>query len=104
MKPLKVLHVEDSSFDAELIARELHKTGLELEIMRVDTQSEFASALSSYDMDLILCDHSMYQFDSFEALRMFKESHIEVPFILVTGAVSEDFAVTILQKGADDYI
>lgn len=104
MKPLKVLHVEDSSFDAELIARELKKTGLELEIKRVDTQKDFASALISFGMDVILCDHSMYQFDSFEALRIFKESKIDVPFILVTGSVSEDFAVTILQKGADDYI
>lgn len=104
MKPLNVLHLEDSTYDAELIARELKKTGFELEIKRVDTQSGFASALSSYDMDLILCDHSMYQFDSFEALRMFKESRKDIPFILVTGSVSEDFAVTILKKGADDYI
>lgn len=104
MKPLKVLHVEDSTFDAELIARELSKAGLELEVKRVDSQLDFASALNTFDMDLILCDHSMYQFDSFEALRMFKESNKDIPFILVTGSVSEDFAVTILKKGADDYI
>lgn len=104
MKPLKVLHVEDSTFDAELIARELAKTGLDIEIKRVDNQEDYSKALHTFDMNLILCDHSMYQFDSFEALRMFKESHKEVPFILVTGSVSEDFAVTILKKGADDYI
>jgi PAS domain S-box-containing protein len=104
MKPLKVLHVEDSSFDAELIARELKKTGFEFEIKRVDSQIDFVNALQSYDMDLILCDHSMYQFDSFQALKLFKESHKDVPFILVTGSVSEDFAVTILKQGADDYI
>lgn len=104
MKTLKVLHVEDSSFDAELIARELNKTGLNLEIKRVDNQPGFVNALETYDMDLVLCDHSMYQFDSFEALKLFKKSRKEVPFILVTGSVSEDFAVTILKDGADDYI
>jgi PAS domain S-box-containing protein len=104
MKTLQVLHVEDSVFDSELVVRELKKAGLKLFLKRVDSKSEFQQALKEFDMDIILCDHSMYQFNSIEALNLFKEANIDVPFILVTGSVSEEFAVTILKDGADDYI
>lgn len=104
MKSLSVLYLEDSPDDAELIRRELLKTGLKLHLKVIDSKKDFEKELNSFDMDVILSDHSMHQFDSVEALDIFKKSGVNVPFILVTGSVSEEFAVQILQQGADDYI
>jgi signal transduction histidine kinase len=77
---------------------------LEFETRQVDTRESFLRALKEYQADVILSDHSLPQFDSIEALALSKEHASQVPFILVTGAVSEEFAVTCLKDGADDYV
>ena len=103
-KPLKILVLEDVEDDVGLIERELRKGGLTFETNRVDNRPEFIEALRRYDADVILSDHSLPQFNSFEALKLCRRSGITVPFILVTGSVSEEFAVTCLKEGADDYV
>lgn len=101
---LKILILEDVEDDVELIKRTLRKAGLVFEVRQEDTREGFLRALQDYHADVILSDHSLPQFDSVEALSLSKEHASQVPFILVTGAVSEEFAVTCLKEGADDYV
>jgi len=104
MKKLKILYLEDSPADAELTGHILKNAGVDFSFNLVDTANEYQQALNEYHPDLILSDHSMFQFNSLEALKMFKASGLQIPFILVTGTVSEEFAVNILQEGANDYL
>jgi signal transduction histidine kinase len=101
---LRILILEDMEEDVVLIKRTLKKSGLLFETHQVDTREDFIKALKEYHADVILSDHSLPQFDSVEALNLCKKNGIQVPFILVTGAVSEEFAVTCLKEGADDYV
>lgn len=102
--PIKILSLEDLEEDFYLITHALKKSGLDFSAKRVDTKEEFSNALDNYGADVILCDHSLPQFNSNEALRIFHQRNLQIPFILVTGAVSEEFAVSSLKHGADDYV
>jgi len=101
---LKILHLEDSVNDAELVARSLKRSDLACEIKLVSDKNGFEDALQNYHPDLILSDHTMPQFNSLEALQLVKSAKEEIPFILVTGTVSEEFAVACIEHGVDDYI
>lgn len=101
---LKILYLEDSEYDAELSARQLKQAGIKFAFKLVDTREEYSAALAEYIPDVILADHSLFQFNSSEALKLFKSTGLKIPFILVTGTVSEEFAVNILKEGADDYL
>jgi signal transduction histidine kinase len=101
---LKILMLEDERDDAELIGRSMIKSGMSFESKRVDTKEDFADALKNFEPDVILSDHSLPQFNSLEALKVCKQKGMSIPFILVTGTVSEEFAVTCLKEGADDYL
>lgn len=103
-KDLKVLVLEDMDEDLEMITRSLKKAGLSFEAKRVDTRDEFIQALDEYPADVILSDHSLPQFNSAEALKLCRNRGLHIPFILVTGAVSEEFAVNSLKQGADNYV
>ena len=101
---LRILMLEDARDDAELIGRSMIKAGLFFESKRVDTKDDFSEALKDFKPDVILSDHSLPQFNSLDALKVCKQKGLSVPFILVTGTVSEEFAVTCLKEGADDYL
>ena len=101
---LKLLQLEDDSFDAELIGRFLRRAGLEFTTTVVSDKREFLTALRSAEFDVILADNSLPQFNSVDALKLLQKEAVDSVFILVTGTVSEEFAVDILHKGADDYI
>lgn len=103
-KCLKILVIEDMEDDLELIEYILSDANLEFTTKRVDNREEFTSALQKEQIDVILSDHSLPQFNSQEALAIYRDSGLRIPFILVTGAVSEEFAVNSLKQGADDYI
>jgi signal transduction histidine kinase len=103
-KGLKVLVLEDMDEDLEMITRSLKKAGLTFEAKRVDTREEFLSALQEYPADVILSDHALPQFNSAEALKLCRNLGLHIPFIVVTGAVSEEFAVNSLKQGADNYV
>ncbi len=103
-KQLKILMLEDVEDDAELVDRLFAKEKIAFERLRVDTQAAYEEALDSYKPDLILSDHALPQFNSIEALIIKQEKKLDVPFIIVTGAVSEEFAVNCLKRGADDYV
>jgi PAS domain S-box-containing protein len=98
------LHLEDSSSDAELVHRVLKKGNFEFERLLVDTKAGFVNALMLFEPDIVLSDHSLPSFDSHEALEILKETDLNIPFILITANVSEEFAVDVIRKGADDYV
>lgn len=101
---LKILMLEDLQDDVGLIERTLNKQGLSFVSKRVDTKEEFTEALKNFGPDVILSDHALPQFNSLEALSICQTEGLNVPFILVTGTVSEEFAVSCLKQGADDYV
>jgi PAS domain S-box-containing protein len=101
---LHILFLEDNEMDAELISRSMKKGGLVFSSVIASGKNEFKTALGNEVFDVILADHSIPQFSSLEALQFVKSLELDTPFVLVTGTVSEEFAVSILQEGAEDYI
>src|SRR5688572_26881991 len=102
-EPLRILQIEDDAADAELVLRELKRGGLEFEAQRVHDRASFLLALSR-EPDLVLSDFALPQFDGLTALALLKERYPDVPFILVSGAIGEDIAVTAMREGAADYL
>jgi len=103
-KHLNILMLEDSESDVGLIQRELKKQNINFTARVVETKNDFEDALKNFNPDVILSDHSMPSFNSMDALAIAKENKINCPFILVTGTVSEEFAVVCIIEGAADYI
>jgi len=103
-KTIRILLLEDSDFDAELVIRELRKGGLDFVWHRVQTREEYRLALKSFLPDLILVDYKLPDFDGGQAIVMAKEICPGVPAIVVTGAVGEDTAVELFKKGATDFV
>ena len=99
-----MLFVEDSADDAEMTARAIRAGGCELTYERVDTAEGMQAALKAGGWDLVIADYSMPRFHGLSALKMLRESGLDVPFILVSGAVGEDVAVEAMRCGADDYV
>src|ERR687893_2434605 len=104
MKALRILNLEDSPLDAELLHATLTDGGVECEILRVQTRADFATALESGDFDLVLADYSLPSFDGLSALKIAQEIDPEIPFVLVSGAVGEEVAIEALKSGATDYV
>ena len=104
MQRLKILHLEDTVADAKLVLRALKKGLIDFELLLVDNKQGFQDALADYLPDIILSDHSLPSFNSYEALSIFQQTKLDIPFILITATISEDFAVDIIKRGADDYI
>ena len=101
-RPLRVLILEDRPADAELMELELRRAGLELEWTRVDSERDFLASLSE-DLDVILSDYSMPQFDALRALGLLQETGLDIPFIVVTGSF-EARAIECMKRGAADYL
>jgi signal transduction histidine kinase/CheY-like chemotaxis protein len=102
--PLRVLIVEDSEDDAVLIVRELKRGGYDPVFERVDTPEAFGAALSEQAWNVIISDYSMPRFSGLAALEMLRESGLDLPFIVVSGAIGEDIAVEAMRTGAHDYV
>ena len=102
--PLRVLIVEDSEDDTLLLVRELRRGGYDPEFQRVETAEAMNAALEKQKWDIVLADYAMPHFDAIGALELFKEKGREAPFIIVSGAISEETAVAAMKAGARDYI
>lgn len=101
---LKVLLLEDSVRDAELIREILTGAGYILDFTHVENQSAFTYVLQADNLDIILSDFSMPGFDAFGALQIRNEICPEVPFICVSGSIGEETAIELLKLGAVDYV
>ena len=80
MNKLKILYLEDSHQDAEIVGRVLKKAGIDFSFRLVDKQDEYRLALGEFEPDLVLSDHSMFQFNSLEALSIFKEQNLKISY------------------------
>src|ERR1051326_1148583 len=101
---IRALIIEDSPDDYELIVRELHRGGYKPIARRVDTTEETEKALNQSDWDVVICDHAMAHFSSTAALAFLQKNHIDVPFIIVSGTISEEIIRTAITSGARDCI
>jgi PAS domain S-box-containing protein len=101
--PLRLLILEDRPADAELMLYELRRAGLAVDGQRVETEADFVAALNP-DLDLILADYSLPQFNALRALQLLHQRGLDTPFIIVTGSISEEIAVECIKQGAADYL
>ena len=104
-KLLRVLIVEDSEDDAELLAIALERGGYKINYQRVDTKADMESALQEPSpWNIVLADYSMPQFSAIAALNLLKERDLDLPFVIVSGKIGEDTAVAAMKAGAHDYL
>src|SRR5918992_5716046 len=103
--PLSVLLVEDSEDDALLLLRILRRGGYDPTWERVETAAAMEAALDGRSWDLVISDHSMPTFSSLAALGLLRhKGFVDLPFIIVSGRIGEDAAVSAMKAGAHDYL
>jgi PAS domain S-box-containing protein len=103
-KPLRALIAEDREDDALLLIQRLEHHGFQMHWKRVCSSEAFSDALRLQPWDVILSDHSMPGFDAPHALHLLRETSFDIPFIIVSGSIGEEQAVSLLKTGACDYI
>ncbi len=101
---LRVLHLEDSPRDAELIRSTLEDGDLACDLIVVESELDFTRHLSQGQFDLILSDYGLAGYDGLSALELARRTKPEIPFILISGTLGEEEAVVSLKTGATDYI
>ena len=103
-QPLRILTVEAVPADAELWCQALSRHGYKVHAHRVAAPEELMQAIRQDTYDLLLCDNDLPGWSGMEVLERLKESPQDFPFILVTGALDEKVAASLIDKGADDYV
>ena len=104
MATLRLLIVEDDPTDAELVLRELRKSGFDPQFRRVTSRDAFVSGLAEDRPDVIIYDHNLPHFSSSEALQLTQQSDLWIPFIIVSHAIGDEEAVALMRGGAADYL
>ncbi|HBJ83912.1 MAG TPA: diguanylate cyclase, partial [Verrucomicrobiales bacterium] len=102
--PLQILHLEDDPADAALIQSALEAGGITSATTRVQNQAAFVAALERGGFDLVLSDYTLPAFDGLSAIALVRARWPDLPVILVSGTVGEDFAIESLKSGATDYV
>lgn len=103
-KPLNVLLIEDSEDDATLIVHELEHGGYDVDYERVDTTASVRDALCRRKWDVILSDHAMPESCALEALSAVKEIGVDLPFIVVSGWMTDELAEAAIKEGARGFV
>lgn len=103
-RPLRLLIVEDSAIDAELLLHHLRAFGYQPVWERVDDEDGLRKALAKQSWELVLCDYMMPQYNGLDALKTIRRIAPDLPVILVSGTIDEDFAVEAMRSGAYDYL
>ena len=101
---LKVLVVEDNDSDFELMCYRLKQGGLRYSATRVDRIDELRERLEHEEWQVVISDHNLPGFSSEEALKIVRDSGLDIPFIIVSGSIGEHVAVEAMRAGADDYL
>lgn len=104
MATLKILILEDNELDFELVQEELRSCGFDFSAKNVLTRADFSLALKEFNPDIIISDYNLPQFTGIEALEIAKNLALNIPFILVTGHLSEELAADSIKRGAWDYV
>jgi len=102
--PIRILMLEDSAEDADLLQCEIRRAGIRFVGCVVDTRRNFLKELSAFAPDIILCDNDLPEIDGVTALHMARKARPETPFILVTGSITDEQAAQMLASGATDYV
>ena len=102
--PLRLLLIEDSADDAQLMARAIQHGGYDVQSLRVENEPALRQALDSQQWDLVLCDYALPSFSALRALEMVRTSGQDLPFIIVSGSIGEESAVAALRAGAQDFM
>ncbi|HMC95739.1 MAG TPA: response regulator [Polyangia bacterium] len=103
-RPLRALLVEDSADDAELVIRELRRGGYEPITRRVQTAVDLTATLTNDSWDVIISDYSMPQLSAPDAFAIVRSLNLDIPFIIVSGTVGEEVAVTAMRTGVHDFL
>lgn len=103
-RPLQVLLIEDSEDDAALLEIELQRAGYAPACRRVETPEALSAALERQRWDLVISDYRLPRFDGLAALALVKEKGLDLPFIMVSGYITEETAVAAMKAGAHDYV
>jgi PAS domain S-box-containing protein len=101
---IKILHLEDSSIDSELIHSLIETKGIVHDYLLADNENDFINILETEKVDIILCDYRLPDYDGGEALKFVKEKFSNIPFIFVSGTIGEDAAINAMINGATDYV
>jgi len=104
MQPLRILLIEDSENDADLVLLALAEAGLTVISDRVDTEATLCAALGNAAWDLVISDFNLPRFSAATALAMLQQFDADIPFIVVSGFIGEAAAVAILKAGANDFV
>src|SRR5512140_1542583 len=102
--PLRLLIIEDSADDAQLMVRAIQRGGYDVQCSRVETEPALHAALESQQWDLVLCDYTLPTFNAIRALEVVRASGQELPFIIISGSIGEEMAVAALRGGAQDFM
>jgi putative two-component system response regulator len=103
-RPIRILLLEDSADDAELIQRQLRQSGLAFTAERVETRAAFAQALERFGPHVVICDYKLPGFDGRSALRLVNQQPVRPPVIVVSGALTDEEAVDLVKAGAADFV
>jgi len=101
---MNILILEDDAVDAELVKRELCRAGLDFTARWAQDKAGFVAALETTTPDLVLADYSLPGYDGLTALRLARQRWVDVPVIIVSGAIGEELAIDTLKAGATDYV
>ncbi len=102
--PLRVLIVEDSEIDAELVLRQLEESEYSIHFERVETAKHMKAALEKQTWDIVISDYKLPGFNAPAALALLQKTKLDIPFIVVSGNIGEEDAVELMKAGAHDYL
>ena len=104
MKTLRILYLEDTDYDVDLVREYLEEDGIIFDLIHVKTKEEFITALKEEELHIILADFSLPSFDGLEALDITQQLISDIPFIIISGVMGEELAIEALKSGATDYV
>lgn len=102
--PIRILHLEDSEIDHQLVCRTLERTGMPFTMARVETLPDFERYLKSHQTDAIIADYRLPGFTAIDAWDILSGQTVRPPFILLSGAIGESAAVQAIKLGMSDYL
>jgi PAS domain S-box-containing protein len=104
MKTLRILYLEDTDYDVDLVREYLEEDEIVFDLIHVKTKKDFITALKEEELDIILADFSLPSFDGLEALDIAMQLVTDIPFIIISGVMGEELAIEALKSGATDYV